>query len=190
MSPAAPTSRDQNGVLRVASGATGAGQYAKHDRTAPAIPALASDWPVMPNQDQIERAAEEATRRLSIYPNRAEDARTLTARLAYRIALQEDCYLHFKAGQPHPDDDAFEAIWEGRAPGFNRKDALERLAELDGFLAAANAEADGEDAVTALTRNHAAVLREALTCSGRNLSTNQIVVTGPRVAREELTVPF
>jgi hypothetical protein len=182
-----PTTRDQSGTLRVAATVTGGGQYAAHDRTPADIAPLNSDWPLTPTQEQLDRAAEETARRLAIYPSVAEDPRTLTARLAYRIAIQEDCYQHFLQGIPHRDDADFEALWESDGPGLTRAAVTARLDELHGFLATAT-----DDTAEELrdAREQAAHLEEALRCSGRNLSINQIIVTHSRVAKEENTVPF
>jgi hypothetical protein len=190
MSNATPTTRDQHGALRVSSGFGGAGRYAKHDRTPAEVPLAGTAWPLTPTQEQLDRAAAETDRRLRLYPSHAEEARTLTARLAYRIAIQEDCYNSFLAGLPHPEDADYESLWESDGPGLTRGRVTDMISELSGFLAEADTVGGAGSLAVERAREQVAHLQEATTCSGRNLSINQIIVTHSRVAREEDTVPF
>lgn len=196
------TQLDQNGTLRTAGGQAGAGQYAERDRRDASIPELTDVWPLTPNEDQVRRAQIEAGRRLELYPNVVEDYVTLSARLAYRLAMQEACYLAFKAGVPHDDDAAFEAVWHGDGPGQTEARVTTMIGYLRDRRAAVEAGVEAPSAVLgpfgdqtveaalADADKHIRILEEALTCEGRNLSVNQIIVTKTKVEAEEASVPF
>ncbi|MGW8431375.1 hypothetical protein ACWGJ9_09635 [Curtobacterium citreum] len=135
------------------------------------------DGPVTPTPDQERRAQLAASRAQAFQPT--IDLAELTRQKAIIIAEQEGAYVAWQNGETHPDDDQYDDIWAGRAPGTTATKAQERLdkaltkrAELD----LAGAGTPGYE-TSALARKHLdesiALYEEALRCGGRNLSVNQ-----------------
>ena len=111
-----------------------------------------------------------------------ETARHLFAQLEH----QENAYEAWLAGESHPDDAIYEAIWAGETPGVSEESARGRLrrdtavlkqlesGELDytdiiGWQALGNT----RQMVQHSLLNRIALYEEALRCSGRNLSMTQ-----------------
>lgn len=150
-----------------------------------------------PTHDQVTRARAAAERHLSFNKNATNaDLEEITRQKAVVIAEQEAAYTAWKAGDTHPDDEMYNDIWEGVAPGVSRTDAETKLAR------ALNAR-DNQDATaladrplgyrnSALAQEHLheriALYQEALRCDGRNLSVNQANVRKTKRAADQ--IPF
>lgn len=168
------------------------GQFSTQTRAEAGI-TLTTVWPdiPVPNADQMQRAAEEVDRRLAWEPAGTEVSTAerdhLTETIAGRLAEQEAGYEAWKRGEPHEDDDAFSAIWNGETDGFGRTFVETELAATRKMRADLNAgvvkprQVIGAGYKAGTSRKLAeewldkTITRyeEALRCEGRNLTVNQ-----------------
>lgn len=80
-----------------------------------------------PTEDQAARIDAEIERRRKVYPH--EDVEVARGEITARIVQQEAAFEAWKRGETHPDDEAFDDIWEGKVPGVHGASVEHRLQE-------------------------------------------------------------
>lgn len=212
MSNTAGVTRDSQGRVHAIKGQPSGGAYVTDPDRRRDGPTLVVErqaepqrWPEAPNTDQMKRAGNEALRRSIMSDTPNFDIAAEQKRIAYRLADQESCYEAFRAGQPHADDAAFAALWDGDSSMNSRAAVTARLDELTeqraliesgkahpGVIIGRRSGDGDEDRAMAMfiADEHIATLNTAMECGGRNLTLNQIRVCQTRTDENEAAVPF
>jgi len=181
------------------------GQYSERERAEAEVSLLGQGYPTIntPTQDQRRRAKEASARSAAWAGASGADIHRGVDDYARDLADQEAAYEAFKLGSTHPDDAAFDAIWEGDAPGLSRTTTEQHLksAEAERLLidegeipALLAADVDGSETphelAAALVDERIDMYTEALASSGKSLSINQAAVARARKAAERAEAPF
>ena len=193
-------------IIRQPAGQRAGGQFAAHQRDDANI-ALGENWPATPTAEQYERAREAVVRQAAWRAAGTpvtESTDEAVERIAMSLAELEGALIAWKAGLPHQDDAAFEAIWSGETPGFGEdhcRQEIEHLTALRADLAAREITPSsiiGNGYKPAAARrlaeeyidNGIQQFELALECRGRNLSVNQANVRHRRRAADLAAQPF